>query len=166
VIVNREALLALRDDPTASIATAAEFGRDNLAALDRMGVVPANISDDERARYMYYAHHEGVAGAVRLLTDSRTATEEEARRALEMNVGRRRATDLSLEHGSYAEAFRNWTERRSQYLFPIQVGRGTRGQQIIDRYVRENGDYEHGYRAWLIDYRNRNVRPDRYRRER
>jgi peptidoglycan hydrolase-like protein with peptidoglycan-binding domain len=163
-VVDQQALLALRDDPTAAIVSAAEYGRDNLASLERLGLLPDNLTDDQRARYMYYAHHEGLAGAVRLLTDTRGVTEDEARRALVMGRGRRRAEAQARQHGSYAAAFRSWTEERARYLFPTQVGGGREGRRIIERYVAEHGDYEHAYRAWLEDYTARQVRPDNYRR--
>lgn len=163
-VVNRQALLDLRNDPTASIVSAAEYGRDNLAGLERLGLLPTNMTDDQRARYMYYAHHEGFAGAVRLLTDSRNVTEDAARVALVQGRGRTRAVAMMREHGSYAAAFRVWTEQRGRYLFPTQVGAGRDGQRIIDRYVAGHGDYEHGYRAWLEEYTARQVRPENYRR--
>lgn len=163
-VVNRQSLLDLRNDPTASIVSAAEYGRDNLAGLGRLGLLPANITDDQRARYMYYAHHEGFAGAVRLLTDSRNVTEDAARSALVQGRGRQRALAMMREHGSYAAAFRVWTEQRARYLFPTQVGAGRDGQRVIDRYVAQHGDYEHGYRAWLEEYTARQVRPENYRR--
>lgn len=164
-VVNQQALLDLRNDPTASIVSAAEYGRDNLASLERRGLLPANLTDDQRARYMYYAHHEGLAGAVRLLTDSRNATEEQARGALTLRLGARGAAALAREHrGSYREAFRVWTDRQARYLFPTQVARGRAGQRVIDRYLADHGDYEHAYRAWLEDYTARQVRPENYRR--
>lgn len=163
-VTNRQSLLDLRNDPTAAIVSAAEYGRDNLAGLERLGLLPANMTDDQRARYMYYAHHEGFAGAVRLLTDSHNVTEAAARSALVQGRGRTRALAMMREHGSYAAAFRVWTEARARYLFPTQVGAGRDGQRIIDRYVAAHGDYEHGYRAWLEEYTARQVRPENYRR--
>jgi peptidoglycan hydrolase-like protein with peptidoglycan-binding domain len=164
-VVNRQALLDLRNDPTAAIVSAAEYGRDNLRSLERLGLLPAALTDDQRARYMYYAHHEGLGGAARLLTDSRTATEEQARGVLVLRLGARGASALAREHnGSYREAFGAWTEAQARYLFPTQVARGSAGQRVIDRYVAQHGDYEHGYRAWLEDYTARQVRPENYRR--
>jgi peptidoglycan hydrolase-like protein with peptidoglycan-binding domain len=163
-VVERDALLALRNDPTASIVSAAEYGRDNLASLGRLGLLPDNLTDDDRARFMYYAHHEGLAGAVRLLTDSRGVNEDAARRALVTGRGQRRALAMMREHGSYAAAFRVWTEQRAQYLFPTQVGAGREGRRVIERYVARHGDFEHGYRAWLEEYTARQVRPENYRR--
>lgn len=163
VVVNRQALLDLRNDPTASIVSAAEYGHENLAGLERLGLLPADLTDDQRARYMYYAHHEGFAGAVRLLTDSRNVTEDAARVALVQGRGRQRALAMMREHGSYAAAFRVWTDERARYLFPTQLP-GRDGRRTIDRYVAQHGDYEHGYRAWLEDYTARQVRPENYRR--
>ncbi|MET0622014.1 MAG: peptidoglycan-binding protein [Pyrinomonadaceae bacterium] len=164
-VVNRQALLDLRNDPTASIVSAAEYGRENLRSLERLGLLPANMTDDQRARYMYYAHHEGLAGAVRLLTDSRGVTEDAARRALEMGLNSRTAAAARMRrHGSYAAAFGAWTEDRARRLFPSQFRPGPASQRVIARYVAEHGDYEHGYRAWLVEYTARQVRPENYRR--
>lgn len=91
-------------------------------------------------------------------------TEDAARVALVQGRGRTRALAMMREHGSYAAAFRVWTEQRAQYLFPTQVDAGRDGQRIIDRYVAGHGDYEHGYRAWLEEYTARQVRPENYRR--
>ena len=55
----KEALLDLRFDPTLSIDTAAEYGLANLALLQKDKLVPADAGDDERAWFMYLAHHEG-----------------------------------------------------------------------------------------------------------
>ena len=137
----------------------------DLRSLERLGLLPANLTDDQRARYMYYAHHEGLGGAARLLTDSRTATEAQARGVLELRLGARGAAALARQHeGSYREAFRVWTEAQARYLFPTQVAPGRAGQRVIDRYVAQHGDYEHGYRAWLEEYTARQVRPENYRR--
>ncbi|MET0649316.1 MAG: peptidoglycan-binding protein [Pyrinomonadaceae bacterium] len=164
-VVNREALLELRNDPTASIVSAAEYGRDNLRSLERNGVLPANMTDDDRARYMYYAHHEGFAGAVRLLTDSRGVTEDAARSALTLGLNSRTAAAArARQHGSYAAAFRVWTEERARRLFPSQFDGSPAARRTIDRYVTQHGDYEHGYRAWLEAYTARQVRPENYRR--
>ncbi len=135
VIVNRQALLELRSNPTASIVSAAEYGRDNLRSLERLGLLPANMTDDQRARYMYYAHHEGLAGAVRLLTDSRTATEDGARRALALRLGTRPAAALAGQHGSYREAFGVWTEGQARRLFP-NAGRARASRAARHRPLR------------------------------
>ncbi|HEV2861557.1 MAG TPA: peptidoglycan-binding protein [Pyrinomonadaceae bacterium] len=164
-VLNRQAVLDLRNDPTASIVSAAEYGRENLRSLEGYGLLPENLTDDQRARYMYYAHHEGLAGAVRLLTDSRNVTEDAARRALTLGLNSRTAAAArARQHGSYAAAFRVWTEQRARYLFPSQLDGSRASQRLIYRYVTQHGDYEHGYRAWLENYTARQVRPENYRR--
>lgn len=164
-VLDRTALLALRDDPTLSIVSAAEHGRDNLARLERNGFLPANLSDDEKAKYMYYAHHEGYAGATRHLTDSRTADENAARRVLETNRAVVRArygttVDEFVErhNGSYREAYQEFAESEARRIFPIQVGRRT-----VNQYVERHGSHEQGYRAWLNDYTDARIQPSRYR---
>ena len=158
VINDRAGLLALRDDPTISIVTGAEFGKDNLAALDRNGLLPPNLSDDEKAKYMYFAHHEGFAGAAGHLTDSRTATPESAKKALTLNLGGKKTEALKAQYDSYTEAYKHFAESQARKKFPVQVGRAT-----VDAYVKKYGNYEQGYRAWLNDYTNTKIRPDKYR---
>lgn len=164
-VLDRTALLALRDDPTLSIVSAAEHGRDNLARLERNGFLPANLTDDEKAKYMYFAHHEGYAGATRHLTDSRTADENQARRALETNravvrarYGTTVAEFVERHNGSYREAYQEFAEAEARRIFPSQVGRRT-----VNQYVEQHGSYEQGYRAWLNDYTDARIQPSRYR---
>jgi len=100
-------LLALRTDATLSIVAAADYGRSNLDALDKKGLVAAGISDDEKAKLMYLAHHEGGAGAVSILKG--TLDEARANDLLEANVvsaSRRKA--LVDQHGSAAAAYKAW----------------------------------------------------------
>jgi LysM repeat protein len=100
-------LLALRTDATLSIVAAADYGRGNLDALDKRGLVAAGISDDEKAKLMYLAHHEGLAGAASILNG--TLGEARAAELLEANVvnaSRRKA--LIDEHGSAASAYKAW----------------------------------------------------------
>lgn len=159
VVVNENSLLALRDNPTASIVTAAEYGRDNLATLDRNGFLPRNINDDQRAKLMYYAHHEGTGGAARVLTDSRTVDEQAARRVFALNGKSKLGETLKNQSGSYAEAYKNWAESEGKRIFPSQTGAKT-----IDAYVQKHGNYEQGYRNWLFDYSDKKIRPETYRK--
>ncbi|MBA3693172.1 MAG: hypothetical protein H0W77_07005, partial [Acidobacteria bacterium] len=131
---------------------------DNLAALDRNGLLPPNLSDDEKAKYMYFAHHEGFAGAAGHLTDSRTASADDAKKALTLNLGGKKTEALKAQYGSYTEAYKHFAESQAQKKFHVQVGRAT-----VDAYVKKYGNYEQGYRAWLNDYTNTKIRPDKYR---
>lgn len=154
LVTNRAALLALRNDPTLSIVSGAEFGKDNLAKLQRNGFLPANISDDEKAKYMYYAHHEGFAGATRFLTDSRTTDEATAKRVLSFNLRPSTVESTKQKYGSYAEAYKHFAESEGRRIFPIQVGRN--GTAIMNSYVQKYGSYEQGYHVWLKDYTDKN----------
>jgi len=100
-----ETLLKLRFDPLLSIVSAAEYGVTNLKQLDKKGVLPGGLSDDERAKYMYLAHHEGAAGAVGYLDGSRKYT----RANLEGQVGKVQAKLLIKAAGGDANiAYRSW----------------------------------------------------------
>jgi hypothetical protein len=63
----RDALLRLRFDPELSIVSAAEYGAENLKRLQQDGLVSPDAGDDERAWFIYLAHHEGPTGAEQFL---------------------------------------------------------------------------------------------------
>ncbi|WP_020415427.1 hypothetical protein [Microbulbifer variabilis] len=101
----RNPLLKLRFDPELSIVSAAEYGLSNLKALDRKGLTPQTLSDDEKARLMYLAHHEGPTGALKFLMQDNSSSI----RKFNAQVGRRRAADLVRKaRGNVALAYRNW----------------------------------------------------------
>jgi hypothetical protein len=98
-------LLELRFDPLLSIVSAAEYGVDNLKALDKAGVLPAKLTDDQRARYMYLAHHEGAAGATGFLNGSKTYTRDK----LVGQVGDTAADKyIKASSGKTSAAYRLW----------------------------------------------------------
>jgi LysM repeat protein len=101
-----ENLLDLRKDATLSIVAAAEYGKANLAVLDAKGLVPATATDDEKAKLMYLAHHEGSAGAIAVLNE--TLTDARAKVLLADNVGEKAREALVKEHGSEAKAYIAW----------------------------------------------------------
>ena len=155
IVVDENSLLALRDNPTVSIVTAAEYGKNNLELLNRSGLLPNNLSDDQRAKYMYVAHHEGFGGALRYLTNSNDVNEATAKYILTKNS----AAGLKDKYGSYTEAYKHWAEDTSRRTFPSQVGSKT-----MNAYVQKYGNYEQGYRAWLTDYVNAKIQPENYRK--
>jgi len=73
VIINETKLMQLRFDPTLSIVTAAEYDIAVFEGLamrkDANGtsIIPANLTEDETAKYIYLGHHEGYGGASQLL---------------------------------------------------------------------------------------------------
>jgi len=108
VLAMREkALLQWRFDPVLSIVAAAEYGARNLALLAERGALPAAIDDDERARYMYLAHHEGVGGAIGFLSGTRRYS----RRNLVGQVGETMADGLiAASGGDASRAYRAWLQ--------------------------------------------------------
>ena len=99
------ALLDLRFDPTLSIDTAAEYGLANLALLQKDKLVPADAGDDERAWFMYLAHHEGPAGAEQFLRKQGTVAFDK----FVAQVGQDRASEMvSAAQGDVTLAYRNW----------------------------------------------------------
>ncbi|MCB1489008.1 MAG: DUF2272 domain-containing protein [Bauldia sp.] len=105
VASKKKVLLKLRFDPLLSIVSAAEYGVFNLRYLGKKGVLPSDISDDERAKYMYLAHHEGPGGAVGYLDGSRVYTAAN----LKGQVGKTAAEHLIARAGGDANiAYRKW----------------------------------------------------------
>lgn len=101
----KAALLDLRYDPGLSILTAAEYGFANLNALQKEGLVAADVGDDERAWFIYLAHHEGLGGAEKFLRKQGSVSFDQ----LAEQVGHARAGALvSAAGGDVTLAYRNW----------------------------------------------------------
>ena len=133
----KKALLNLRFDPELAILSAAEYGFDNLKALARRGLIPHDVSDDEKARYMYLAHHEGPHGAVEFLKQINS----HSRRKLKTQVGASRADSLiAAAGGNVARAYRNWLN--SYMDKKIQPGKFRRAGSIGTQLsVGPSGDF-------------------------
>jgi hypothetical protein len=98
-------LLALRVDPLLSVVSAAEYGVANLARLRRAGVLPARLSDDQRAWFVYLCHHEGPSEAVAFLDGSRRYLAAD----LAFQLGAAEAERRLAGHGGDANAaYRAW----------------------------------------------------------
>ena len=101
-----DALLDLRFDPTLSIVTAAEYGLANLTMLQKEGLVAPDIGDDDRAWYIYLAHHEGLEGAEKFL---RKQGGVPFNKLVEQVGDEARANALiAAAGGDIALAYRNW----------------------------------------------------------
>lgn len=98
-------LLDLRFDPEYSIVSAAEYGLENLKTLVRAGVIPAEASDDDKARFMYLAHHEGPSGAIRFLKGTDTHSFDKLRRQI---GGKQRKKYLKASGHDPTRAYRLW----------------------------------------------------------
>jgi len=98
-------LLRLRFDPEMSIVAAAEYGAANLKSLIADGLVDEETGDDEKAQFIYLAHHEGLGGASSFLRGSRGYTFSD----LATQVGAAKAQRfIDAAGGNATQAYRNW----------------------------------------------------------
>jgi hypothetical protein len=98
-------LLKLRFDPELSIVSAAEYGVMNLNALIEEGLVSDQIGDDEKARFIYLAHHEGLGGAQGFLRGTKSYTFSD----LVTQVGNSKAQAfVDAAGGDTTKAYRAW----------------------------------------------------------
>jgi hypothetical protein len=101
----KDDLLTLRFDPELSIITAAEFGISNLRGLMDAGLVDEEIGDDDKARFIYICHHEGLAGAKAFLRGSKSYTFSD----LVTQVGQIKAQGyVDAAGGNTTAAYRSW----------------------------------------------------------
>ena len=134
-------LLALRFDPELSIVTAAEYGLFNLNALIRAGLVDDGIGDDEKARFIYLAHHEGLGGAQAFLKGTKTYSFSD----LATQVGQSKAQHfVDAAGGNTTKAYRTWLDgyldsniqpskyRRSPAIGPRSGGEGTKALSLFE----------------------------------
>lgn len=125
----KDDLLRLRFDPFLAIVSAAEYGVDNLNALSNAGVLPGGITDDQRARYMYLAHHEGPGGAVGFLNGAKTYT----RANLVTQVGASAADNYITQSGGNASAaYRRWLNAyMDEKIVPAKFRDGASGPVVL-----------------------------------
>ncbi len=134
VPAGREKLLLLRFDPLFSIVAAAEYGVSNLDSLIGAGLVDGGIGDDEKARFIYLAHHEGLGGARAFLKGEKAYTFSD----LVKQVGQAKAQGyVDAAGGNTTKAYRNWLNgyiekniqpekfRKSQVAGSVSQGDGT-----------------------------------------
>lgn len=70
-------------------------------------LVPKDLTDDQKARYLYLCHHEGESGAIQFLSGS--LTDARAQQLLKYNVPDQSKQDaLVKEHGSLSKAYIQW----------------------------------------------------------
>jgi hypothetical protein len=101
------ALLDLRFDPELSIVSAAEYGLSNLNALVKAGLVDDQLGDDEKARYIYLAHHEGLQGAKLFLNGTGTYSFSD----LAKQVGSSGAQSfVDAAGGDTSKAYHDWLD--------------------------------------------------------
>ncbi|MGF3022359.1 peptidoglycan-binding protein [Methylobacterium aquaticum] len=142
IVAGRKAeLLALRFDPRLSIVAAAEYGMFNLDALMKAGLVDNEIGDDEKARFIYLAHHEGLSGAKAFLKGTKAYSFSD----LVTQVGASKAQALvNAANGDTTLAYRTWLNRyldqniqpsrfrTSPEAGPTSSGEGTKALSLFD----------------------------------
>ncbi|MET0599335.1 MAG: hypothetical protein ABWZ57_15880 [Mesorhizobium sp.] len=133
-------LLALRFDPELSIVSAAEYGIQNLRALEDAGLLPDSIGDDEKARYMYLAHHEGANGARAFLRKQNSSD----RSKFVKQVGAQLAGALTQRaRGDVALAYREWlNDFIDEHIQPMKFRsrNGPSGAVVLDGRPLESFD--------------------------
>jgi len=142
IVSGREAeLLALRFDPRLSIVGAAEYGLFNLNALIKADLVDDEMGDDEKARFIYLAHHEGLGGAQAFLKGTKAYSFSD----LVTQVGQSKAQALvNTANGDSTLAYRTWLNgyldrniqpsrfRKSPEIGPATSGEGTKALSLFD----------------------------------
>jgi len=113
----KDELLALRDDPPLSVTTAAEYAQQNLAQLNKQGLVPKNATDDEKAKLAYLAHHEGPGGAKKFLNG--TLSKESAEKQMKANFSDKAQKDLLSKHNNdpvaaYKDGLNQYIDKKIQ----------------------------------------------------
>jgi hypothetical protein len=70
-------------------------------------LIPKDLTDDQKARYLYLGHHEGEAGAIQVLSGS--LTDDRAKVLLNANVpDETKRNALVKEHGGQSKAYIQW----------------------------------------------------------
>ena len=149
-------LLKLRFDPELSIVSAAEFGVSNLKALDDAGLIPDGIGDDEKARFMYLAHHEGASGARAFLANRNSNSFDK----FVDQVGPEKAASLTAAAGGdVALAYRRWlngymdehirpAKFRKPGTGPVVTVPGTKTLETVRRPRHPHRAVRAGIRRW------------------
>ena len=92
-------------DPELSIVSAAEHGLSNLQKLIDDELVDEQLGDDEKARFIYLAHHEGLGGARSFL---RRTDSPHIQRPQKPQVGGRAQQYIDAAGGDTTQVYRNW----------------------------------------------------------
>jgi hypothetical protein len=102
-------LLNLRYDITLAVVAAAEYDKNELGKLAQSEpwLFPQDMTDTQKAHYLYLAHHEGGRGASDIL--NRTLGDSRASVLLANNVPNQEKRDALLaRHGSPSAAYQAW----------------------------------------------------------
>lgn len=113
-VVDRAKLLDLRFDATTSIVAAAELDKGYFTQLsartkdDGTPLVPANLTADQKAQYIYLVHHEGAGGAAQILKGTLTDTRAEGLLKNHVADADKRQAMIEAADGSAAKAYTDY----------------------------------------------------------
>jgi hypothetical protein len=104
-------LMGLRVDPKLSIIAGAQYAKHVYQhVLDKQDpanpVIPPNLSNDDRAYFLYICHHEGMTNALPFLQG--TLSEKRSSVELYQNISSREASALIERAGSAQAAYKEW----------------------------------------------------------
>jgi len=134
-IQNIQDCLNLRNDPTCSILTAADYAVQNLKRLAaEKGFKTNGLTDAEKAKLIYLMHHEGPGVGIAFLHNSKHYSK----------------TNLTVQIGAY---------EASRWINSVIAAESTAEQA---GELKEAGDgtiqqTTKAYRGWLADYINTNI---------
>lgn len=114
---NVQACLKERFTPEWSIMAAADYGKANLAVLQKSGFKLDGLNDAEKAKLMYLMHHEGegvgplfIRNELNKIPKGKFATSEERlKHVFGLQVGKKKAEEaIDDMSGNVQEAYREW----------------------------------------------------------
>lgn len=100
-------ILPWRYIPEYSIDAAAVYGLINMESLREKGLGTSRLAPEDLAKVMYLAHHEGAAGAIKVIRG--TLGDDKAKELLPIQVGDEKAAELFKRFKQdYDKAYTHW----------------------------------------------------------
>ena len=105
--IKSQLILPWRYIPEYAIDAAAVYGLVNMESLKEKGLDTRRLAPEDLAKVMYLAHHEGAAGAIKVIRG--TLDDDKAKELLPVQVGDEKAAELFKRFkGDYDKAYTHW----------------------------------------------------------
>lgn len=126
---NVQACLKERYTAEWSIMAAADYGKDNLAVLQKAGFKLTGLNDAEKAKLMYLMHHEGEGAGPLFIRNELSklpkgkfaSSEERLKHVFGMQVGKKKADEaIDDANGNVQSAYRIWLTRYIDNKFELK----------------------------------------------
>lgn len=126
---NVQACLKERFTPEWSIMAAADYGKANLAVLEKSGFKLTNLNDAEKAKLMYLMHHEGEGAGPLFIRNELSklpkgkfaSAQERLKHVFILQVGKKKADEaISDSNGDTQKAYRIWLTRYIDSKFELK----------------------------------------------